>query len=491
MTKFKRTNKLPMEEIIVVKGNLAPPTGKFTTSGSSLNFAAANQLGILSWDFDSSVRALGNFIQSGDDSNEVQAIKIVGSTPASLNVNLADPWQANDQAYLQSGIIRKTNIRSVAVKKARYAQYGGQVITDFTAPLNDTAYSATLRLLSVKNDRWFGDNDEVISATSGPAVNFTTLGTTNPLDYVLQRLAYNFNLQSKAVSVTNNGLKKGNRNFVVFGVKLAGGSGVVLNNVAPGTSIPFMTVNGVSNTLVADIPLVQTLAYLVQDSADLLGTSTIENIDITTAGAAAKIDALIVVGLPRTLAAAYDDVEQAQTKPEINLAGGFRLQATPFTVTNCAPNEGTGQGSKWLINWRHRAGLVTHTKQIQPMGDYFIEGKSYIDPDNLYASYIIEYFDTEEVLSGTEVSPKRIVLLFRNEVASAFTINVANVVTRIAGGNTPINIITSNDAGTGTAGTTLVTAVEAILTAWLEHARTTGNPFTVTGDAVAGGAYLS
>lgn len=490
MTKFKRTNKLPMEDILVVKGNVAPPTGKFTTSGSALNISDG-QWAPLSWDFDSSVRSLGNYIQSGDDSNEVQAIKVVLGTPASSNVNLADPWQAGDQAYLQSGVIRKTNIRSVAVKKARYAQYGGQVITDFTTPLNDTQYTATLRLLSVRNDRYFGDNDEVISATAGAAVNFTTLGTTNPLDYVLQRLAYNFNLQSKAVSVTNNGLKKGNRNFLVFGVKLAGGSGQVLNTIAPGTSIPFMTVNGVSNTYTADIPLVQSLAYLVQDSADLLGTSTIENIDITTAGAAAKIDALIVVGLPHTLAAAYDDVEQAQTKPELNLGGGFRLQATPFTVTNVAPNEGTGQGSKWLINWRHRAGLNVHTKQIQPMGDWFIEGKSYINPDYLYASYIIEYYDTEETLTGTEVDPKRLVLLFRNEVASSFTINVANVVTRIAAGNSPINIITSNDAGTGTAGTTMVTAVENILTAWLEHARTTGNPFTVTGDAVAGGTYLS
>lgn len=490
MTKFKRTNKLPMEEIIVVKGNLAPPTGKFTTSGSGLNFAADGQWAALSWDFDSSVRALGNYLQSGDDSNEVQAIKIVGATPASSNVNLADPWEAGDKAYLQSGVIRKTNIHSVAVKKARYAQNGGQVITGFTAPINDTAYSATLRLLSVRNDRYYGDNDEVISATAGPAVNFTTLGTTNPLDYVLQRLAYNFNVQSKVMGAVN-GLKRGNRNFVVFGVKLAGGSGVVLNNIAPGTSIPFMTVNGVSNTYVADIPLVQTLAYLVQDSAGLLGTSTIENIDITTAGAAAKIDALIVVGLPHKTAVAYDEVEQVQVKPELNLAGGFRLQATPFVVTNCVPNEGTGQGSKWLINWRHRAGLITHTKQIQPMGDWFIEGKNYINPDYLYASYIIEYFDTEETLTSTEQSPKRIVLLFRNEVSSAFTINVANVVTRIAAGNTPINIITSNDAGTGTAGTTMVTAVEAVLTAWLEHARTTGNPFTVTGDAVAGGAYLS
>ena len=57
--------------------------------------------------------------------------------------------------------------------------------------------------------------------------------------------------------------------------------------------------------------------------------------------------------------------------------------------------------------------------------------------------------------------------------------------------NTPVPTVTSNDAGTGTASAVTVAAIEAVLSAWLEHARTTGTNFTVTGDAVAGGTYLS
>lgn len=81
--------------------------------------------------------------------------------------------------------------------------------------------------------------------------------------------------------------------------------------------------------------------------------------------------------------------------------------------------------------------------------------------------------------------------MFPAEKLAAFTTNVSNVVTRIAAGNSPITIVTSNDAGTGTASANVVAGVEAVLSAWLEHSRTTAGSFTVTGDAVAGGVYLS
>jgi len=74
----------------------------------------------------------------------------------------------------------------------------------------------------------------------------------------------------------------------------------------------------------------------------------------------------------------------------------------------------------------------------------------------------------------------------------SFTVNVANVATRVAASSTPIPFSTSNDAGTGTASSVTVAAIEAVLTAWLEHARTTGSVnFKVGGDAVAAGTYLS
>lgn len=465
MTKFKKTNKLSMDDIFVVKGNQVVPTGNFVTSTTAFNIKDG-QLGVLAWDFDSTVRNLGVYKQAGDDSNEVQAIKLVVGTPKSQSSHTVSLFEDGDLAYQESGVINKTNIRSVSVKLPEYGTYGAQVFEfDFT-PEDNTEYKAYLRLKSVRNDRFYGDNDEVVHSIV-PGFDAGDL-TGSAMTYVLENLAYDFNLQSKETFLgTNNGTKKGNRNFVVFGVKTGGGSGVVVGTITVGTQIPFITVNGVTSSVVATAELVQSLATLVNSSGTALtNTSTIEVISVSPLATQTSINTLIVVGLPHSTAAAYDDVEQVMVTPELNLAGGFRnVTSDIFKGVDCNASEGTGQGSKWLIEWRHRAGLKIHTAQIQPRGDWFIEGKNYIDPTAFYTSYILEYYDTEDTLTGTEVSPKRTILLF------AATTNTADTVADL-----------TDKYEFATTGTTTVTYVNNILDAWLDHARVNGNPFSLKGD---------
>jgi hypothetical protein len=80
-------------------------------------------------------------------------------------------------------------------------------------------------------------------------------------------------------------------------------------------------------------------------------------------------------------------------------------------------------------------------------------------------------------------------LLFPCEKASAFTPTVTNIATRIAAGNTPVSMVTSNGANTGTASANTVAGVVAILDNWLETARVKYG-FDLGGDAVPGGPYL-
>jgi hypothetical protein len=486
MTKFKKTNKVSMDDIFVVKGDRVVPTGDFATATTALNLQDG-QLGVLAWDFDSTVRPLGEYKRAGDDSNEVQAIKVVVGTPKSQKIHLADIFEAGDKGFLESGVINKTNIRSVSVKLPEYPVAGAQCFEFAFTPVEDTEYKAYIRLKSVRNDRFYGDNDEVIHAVVPAIADLTTI--TNDQSFVLEQLAYTFNLQSKAVSLTgSNGNRKGNRNVVVFGVDSSGASGTVVGDITVGTSIPFMTVDGVSSNYIADEALVQALAALIADSNSVINAaSTIENLQYST-NSNFTLDTLVVVGLAHNTAAAYDDVEQVMVQPELNLAGGFRDVAGSISKgTDVNASEGTGQGSKWLIEWRHRAGLAVHTAQLQPRGDWFIEGKNYINPDYFYTSYILEYFDTEDTLTSTEVSPKRLILLFRAEVPAAQVLDVDTISGET---NAKIPFITSNGAGTGTDSTLTVTYVNNILDAWLEHARTTGNPFSLKGDIAGGGVYL-
>lgn len=489
MSTLKKTNKLPMEAILVVKGDQVIPTGSWTTATTALNIKDG-QFGILSMDPNSAVRTYGEYLRTGDDSTEVQAIKLVQGTPVSQASQLADPWEVADKAYVESGIIRRRSIRSVMVKKARFATLGAQAVTNFPTVVNKGEYNAFLKLNSIRYRKEYGiTNDNSLYASVPVVDDFTAAGITQPLDYVLQRLAADFNSQSKLVT---SGTRKGNKSFVVLGVKAGGGSGQALGTITPTTNINFQVVNGVNQVLPGSVELCQALAQLVQDSAALTNTSTIELMNPLTAGGAATVDALIVIGLPHTLAAYYDNVEQEMVTPTINLGGTFISGVTDPIVVVCPAQEGTGHSRKWNILNRWRNQLNVHTKQVQPQDDWFSEGKSYIDlAKQFYTSYVIEYFDTESTLTLDIGSPKRATLLFRCEPLSSFTVNVANIVTRLGAGSTPIPFNTSNDAGTGTASAVTVAGVEATLSAWLEHARTTGTDFKVGGDAIAAGVYLS
>lgn len=482
---MKKTNKLPMIQILTATGDQALPTGNFSTATTALNLANG-QLGVMSFDANSSVRALGTYLQAGDDSAEVQAIKIVQGTPASSNTQLADIWEVGDQSHLESATIRRNMVRSVYVKKAKFATLGAQAITAFPTPVDNGVYNAYLELNSVRMEKTYGLANSNSLFSSAPVVaDFTTI--TADTDYVLQHIVANFNSQSKAVT---SGTRQGNQPFVVFGVNLAGGAGQALGTITPATQITFQTIGGVNQILSSSVELCQALGNLVNGST-LTAASTIEVVDITTAGAAAKVDSLIVVGLPETLAAYYDNVEQQMVKPQINMGGSFITGVDPVVVT-CHAEEGTGHTRKWKLWSDARYQLNVHTKQNQPKDDWFSEGVSYIDlAKAFYSSYIIEFYDTESTLTFDVQSPKKTVLLFRCEPDVAFTVNVANIATRLGASSTPIPFLTSTDAGAGIASAVTVPAIEALLTVWLEHARTTGTNFAVGGDAVAGGTYLS
>lgn len=488
---INRTNKTQANTghlILVSEGDQALPTGSLATATTALNLANA-QLGILSYDQNSAVRPLGQFLVSGDDSAEVQAIRVVRGTPKSAATQTVSLWEDGDLAYQESDTIKRGQILSVSVKKPTYGKLGGQVISSVPTPANDLLYGMYLTLSSTRTDKNYGVHNDVTYA-SAPIKNFTTASIAQPKDYVLQHIASQLNSESKVV-LRNGFSSKGSKSFVVFGVKIGGGSGQALGTITPTTNITFDVRNGVNQVMQLGNAGVVALADLVNADANLTATSTIEVLNSLTAGAAATIDALIILGLEHDLASAFDDQAQRMVSPSANLTDNWRAGATQPVITTANAEESTNTGRVWFNEWRNRPGLMVHTRQIQPMGDWFNEDKSYINEAKLYTSYIVDYFDTEQTLTGFQSGQKRLVILFPAEKLAAFTTTVANVVTRIAASSTPIPFVTSNDAGTGTISANVVAGVEAVLSAWLEHSRTTASPFAVTGDAVAGGVYLS
>jgi len=481
---FKRTNKTSMPVIMTVTGDRAlQSTGSLVGAGTALGIADGN-IGLISWDYSGS-EPLGDFMQAADCTvANTSAIKIVRGTPASANTTQADIWEVGDKGYLESGIIRPEYVRGVTTKVGRFAQWGASTITGFSAPQDNTEYKTYARLLSVRNDRIYGDNDNVLPA-SVPPTDFTALATVDPLDYVLQNLGDQLNRYGKYTAL-NSTHRKGNQNILVLGVNSEGASGTVLAGIAEGATISFISIDGVTSSFTADKGFIQALAQACVDASINWDVATLELINVATAGAAAKVDTLIAFGLPHKTAAYFDNVEQVQTRIELSLGSGFQTDATVVTPIDSAPNEGTGQGGKWAIASADRYLTTVHTKQVKPFGEFFATGKDYINTAKLYTSVIVDYFDTEETLSTTVKSPKQLVLLFPCEASSAFTVDVQSVGDRITAGNSTITVHTvSSDAGTGTVSTNVPTSFESLFTAWFENARSLYN-FDLYGDAAAG-----
>lgn len=482
---IKKTNKTATTDVILVAtGDKVLPTGALVTTSTAFNLLDG-QVGVLSYDSNSTVRPLGNFLVSGDDSSEVAAIKLVQGTPKSNQTQTVSLWEDGDKAKVESCIIRKNHILSVAVKKADFGQWGATSVSGFTTPQDDLVYGAYFNLDSPRIDREYRMNDKTQYASS-KSQDYSVVGIAQPLDYVLQDIAYQFNAQSRLVYHSGQTLR-GTREQVVLGVKIAGGAGQALGTITPSTVVNFELRNGVNQTIVFGRDGVAALADLMQKDANLVATSTIEVLDFKTAGTTAKVDALIFLGLPAIPSPAFDDIHQLQTAVDIQLSPTFGT----YLKTDVSAKESVNSGRSWLINWRNRPGTMVHTMQMLPQGDYFLEGKHYINDAKSYTSYAIEFVDVDPTIYGGHTGQKRATMLLPCEVLSSFVANVTNVAARLAANNSAYPMVTSNDAGTGTASANTVAGLEGVLTAWLEHARTTGTGFTVTGDAIAGGVYLS
>lgn len=478
---FKRNNMAAwgggMETILVSQNNQALATGALV-NGTSVSNIAAGQIGVLSWDHNGTT-TMGNFLAPGDTVTNVAAIKVLQGTPNSAQLQRVEAWDVDHKADVRSGIISRNSVRSVSATKFRHATYGAYAMTDIPTILNDSEYSINIFLDSVKDDRDYSDNDNtIIELTETP--NFTTLGTVDPLDWTIQNLLFKVNTRSSLVSVSNPAaIRHGNKNIVALAINSGGGAGQALGTIDCGTVVPVQRdhgvlcgnpINPVVTNVIGDEELIGALAHIIQKQVDqvaggtvitnqITATSTIEVIDLTTAGTAANADAIILIGLAHPRSSYFDNVTQLQTRVDASLGQAFRISPL-YKSTCCFPDEGEGQGWKWNIDSNDSYQLTVHTMQNQPFGEFFSTGVNYINDTTKYTSYIIDFNDFEETLTVRPEYPKQLVMLLE---ADSPCVTVADGVTNLAAGDNAI-LSTTLDAVT-------VAGLNATLGVWLESAR--------------------
>lgn len=464
MPKHKRNNMATqngnMETILVASGNQALATGALVTNSTAYNLASG-QLGVLSWDHEGNT-TLGNFLTAGDTVTDVDAIKVLQGTPNSTSTNKVNYFEVNDQDRVESGIIRRDSIRSVTAITPKVAHYSAHALVDLPTPTSNTEYLSYTSLDGVKEDRNYGDSNEAISSVV-VTPDFTALGTVSGKDWLLQYMAADINTRSI--------LLEGSREVIVLGVNTTGGAGQAIGTINCGTSFDVQnsylkaSSTPVTTMMTADTKLIAALAKVIENQATLGATdpitaaSTIEVIDITTAGTAANVDALIFIGLDSNQAAYFDNVPEVTNNVSVELSQGFRVSPL-FSQSIVEASEGAGEGRLWTIDSDDRYQLSVHTMQNHPFMDFFSKGVTYIDPTKIYTSYIIDYTDYEETLSYESEYPKQLIILLEGTIACT---TVAAAVTELGTSGEPF-VASTDDAAT-------VAGLNASLGAWLISAK--------------------
>ena len=465
-----RSNKRFREFYIVGKGNQTlQVVDNLSKAGTGVNMMDG-QIGVINVDGSNATYKYGDFIPAGTTANDVPEIAILQGTPNSINNSGIVGWFNQDKGNTEIVHLRASDIHSFSSNLCTPATRSAVLLTNFTQPItNDTNYHVYDHLRSGRKDKEFGRaGDQNIVGYSCPTIE----DFTDPLDHLLQHLLYKYNVMSKAVNgvtqpswavpqyTQNHGLG--------FGINLAGGAGVALGTIALGTVIPIQNFDGTVYEYVADKCFIQTVYEWTQAGTGITAASTIELIDLTTAGDAAKIDAMVFMGLDHDLAAAYDDIYGVKVRIEMNLGGGFLKDKAIVNqkVSDAYDNLYSGRVNK--IRFDRRAYQQTGNDQLADFSDTLVPQLHYIDPEKDYTVYTIEAQNIQLTLTDPQEHNVRIWIL--------------------------LECIDDSDTATGATGITpetldvaTVADLNAVLGVWLESIMP---KISLLGDATPGALFV-
>jgi hypothetical protein len=434
---FNRTSQTPQTFIFVGAGNQTLASGALVSGTSALNIAS-QQLGVLSTDNTGATLA-NNFITAGHTSQQVKRIKVLQGTPGSANLNSVSAFGIGTKAYLQTPEIDPANIVSVATTLPEISAFSAIHLGAFSAPLTATDYSLTFTLESVTTDIEYAPQrrSSIEVSVTSPAV-----APAFPTSYVLQTLASKANKRS----IYNPQVGSG-KSFVVFGINTT--AGTLISGIAAGTVIPFQTLGGQTVNFTATIPFVKMLQNAIAAGV-LAGTEYIVNIDAVAAGTTSAVEELLIVGLQEQTALLFDE----ETRNVVHVhSAGCNLKNT--TKRASEGKDWVGTGKMWQFQWKKRGGqpYFENWYASDLFGSVTTTPSYIVNSDSqLYTSTIITFNTVEGHTSEfTQTIPHKLVILLPASITNP-TANAA----------TPYVVATSDSA--------TVTALNASLGAWLNHA---------------------
>ena len=387
---------VPIANVANATENLFDPT---TLVANILN----GQIGIVCDTHTSSTRKYNEYLNTTDDAVKVDEIRIVQGTPNSADISKVAPLPYGHKEAIKSFKVKAKNGILYTAKVAKASSNDAWVIggptTGAIQAVSDSDYKLNLQFISKRNDRDFSISGNENLSVSYSTPDYVTLATAEPLDHLVKNLVYNSNLNSYGLRFNiPSFVRRGNKNFVSFAINFAGGSGVALSSITAGTPFPVLVSNGQNINFIPDADFVKTIANIIANGASygVTGASTIELVDLTTAGTADEAQGILLVSLDHQLAAARDEIPQVKVRLNVGLEYGFNgVNTTKVNLSK--PYEGEGKGRVWQLEYNNRARLNVFTQQNRMYGEYFLEVPSYIDETLHYTAYIIEHKDEYQV----------------------------------------------------------------------------------------------
>jgi len=498
------SGKPKTERILVAKAGVA--VANAANAGENLFDPATlvanildGQLGIVCDTHTSSTRNYNEFIDTTDDAVKVDSIRVVQGTPGSADISKNAPLPYDHIAAIKSYKINAKNGIMYTAKIAKASSSDAWLIGGTLGAIqavSDTDVKLHLQFISARNDKYFSvqGNENLTIPFTTP--DYTTLGTTSPLDHLVQNLVYNANLNSYAMRYNMPFVRRGNKNFVAFAVKLAGGSGTKIGSITAGSAFPAITSNGSTVNYIPDSDFVETVKNIIANgsAAGITANSTIELVNLATAGQATKTDAILLISLDHTLAAANDETIPVKVRLNIGLEYGYTGAVTAKTNLS-KPYEGEGKARTWQLYFNNGARLNVFTQQNRQYGEYFLQPPSYIDATKDYTAYIIEHKEEYQVAYShdSEYFHRLIILVPITEQPEVKTLTVGTKSTGATNATIVLNgvsfTVPLTDDTAGTASTTATTIRAFNFTGWTTSGSGANVIFTRNSSGPVNGAF--
>ena len=496
----------PKTEVILVAkagvavANAANATENLFDPASLVANILDGQLGIVCDTHTSSTRAYNEFIDTADDAVKVDTIRVVQGTPASADISTIAPLPYADKAAVKSYKIQAKNGIMYTAKVAKSSSSDAWVIggsLGAITPVSETDYKLHLQFISARNDKYFSVQGNENLSINFTTPDYTTLATTSPLDHLVQNLVYNADLNSYAMRYNMPFVRRGNKNFVAFALKLAGGSGTKIGNIVPGVSFPAITSNGSTVSYIPNGDFVETIKNVIANgsTSGVTANTTIELVDLSTAGAATKTDAILLVALDHTLAAARDEIVPVKVRLNIGLEYGFQSGISAAKANLSKPFEGEGKARTWQLYFDNGARLNIFTQQSRMHTEYFLQAPSYIDATKDYTAYIIDSKEEYQVAYShdSEYFHRTIILVPVTEQPEVKTLTVGTKSTGATNATIVLNgvsfTVPLTDDTAGTASTTATTIRAFSFTGWTTSGSGANVIFTRNTSGPVNGAF--